>query len=146
MSDPPETGAFLWRAAHSWHRAAAAALRPQGIGYVEFLVLGGLEFESTPLTQVALARKLGVEPMTVSQVLRGLERRRLVRRQRSPRDSRAWAVAMTVAGSATLARSRPAIAAAMENYFASLGGDRPAFTAALARLTGRKARVRVAAR
>jgi DNA-binding MarR family transcriptional regulator len=135
----------LWRCANAWLRQAGSALRPVGLSYVQYVLLDGLAALGTA-RQVGLARRCACDPMTVSQVLRGLERRRLVRRQRDRDDPRAWAVTLTPVGEAALVRARSVVEMSIATFFAALGEERAAFTAALARLIGVKARVRVAAR
>ena len=128
--DLDRSGELLWRAANAWQRRAAGALRPIGLGYVQYVLLEGLATLAVAgdrPSQAALARHVGCDPMTASQALRTLERRRLVARRRDAGDPRAMALTVTSLGEAALARARPALGAGASGFFASLGPEAPAF-------------------
>jgi DNA-binding MarR family transcriptional regulator len=141
-------GAALWRASNLWRRRQKAMLDSFGLTPVQFLLLSGLA-ESTrrdrPVTQADLARRCGADAMMVSQVLRQLERARLVRRDSHPGDSRAFALMPTAKGRALAQRAAPAVERSETAFFATLGPDAEAFVGALRLLAGEKPRRRVKA-
>ncbi len=136
-------GFLLWQGANRWQRRLNAALRPLGLTHVQFVLLAVLAHQGGPATQVALARLCGIDPMTASVVLRGLERRGLVARTIHAEDSRAKAIVLNAAGGEALRRALPMVEKEDVAFFAALGTDVPAFTAALGRLGGMRARIRL---
>ncbi len=144
MADDP--GALLWQAANGWQRAAQAALLPLKLTYVQALLLTALAdlvAAGDATTQVKLARHARADVMMTSQILRVLERRRLVTRTHVDGDARARHVLLTPAGEAAAAGARTALAIVLDSFFAPLGADRGAFAAALGRLIGVRVRLRV---
>jgi DNA-binding MarR family transcriptional regulator len=87
-----------------------------------------------PVTQVMLARHARIDAMTTSQVLRALERKKLVRRTDHPSDSRAYALRPTAAGRRLARQLIHLVERADQEFFAALGGDTPRFTAMLREL------------
>ena len=95
-------GFLLWRVTLSWQRQMRAALAPHDLTHVQFVLLASLwwlqEHGTAPPTQAQLAEQAGTDLMMTSQVIRRLEGRGLVSRDRDPADSRAWRLALTAAG------------------------------------------------
>jgi DNA-binding MarR family transcriptional regulator len=102
------------------------ALAPLGLTPTQFLVLeavGRLERKdkrSEGPSQQALALDLTVDKMTISQVMRALERRGLVDRDVGSDSSLAWAVLLTREGEALVARALPQVQRASEACLAPL--------------------------
>lgn len=141
-------GAALWRASNLWQRQQNAVLDSLGLTPVQFLLLSGLAEltpRNRPVTQADLARRCGADAMMVSQVLRELERARLVRRDSHPGDSRAFALTPTAKGRALARRAAPVVERSENAFFATLGPDAEAFAGALRLLAGEKPRRRVKA-
>jgi DNA-binding MarR family transcriptional regulator len=126
-------GLLLWQVTNRWQAAQRAALKPFDITHVQFVLLAALTYlqASGPVTQKALADMAATDPMMTSQVLRTLESRDLVHRPAHPTDRRARAVAVTDAGRELANRAVVAVEACDAAFFAALGEDVPAFTAAL---------------
>lgn len=126
-------GLLLWQVTNRWQAAQRAALKPFDITHVQFVLLATLTYlaASGPVTQKALAAMAATDPMMTSQVLRTLETRALVHRPPHPADRRARAVAVTDAGRELANRAVVAVEACDAAFFAALGDDLPAFTAAL---------------
>ena len=72
-------------------------LEPMGLTHPQYLVLLAL-WERSPCSVAELARRLSLEPATISPLLRRLEDHGLVVRERDPRDERALAVSLTPRG------------------------------------------------
>ena len=72
-------------------------LEPLGLTHPQYLVMLAL-WESSPLRVQDLAVRLSLEPATLSPLLKRLEQRGLVTRDRHPQDERALAVRLTPAG------------------------------------------------
>jgi MarR family transcriptional regulator, organic hydroperoxide resistance regulator len=95
-------GYALAAAAHAWRAELAEALADVGVTPSQFFVLASLLHShkrgSGAPTQKRLAELSGLDPNTASQVLRGLERRGIVSRERQALDSRSVAVALSADG------------------------------------------------
>lgn len=120
-------GFLLWQATHRWQRAIVAALAPLGLTHLQFVLMAGtgwLAKDGGAPTQIELAGFTRVEPMQVSQVVRLLEKKRLVARAPHPADSRAKALRLTAQGEKLLTRALPIVEGADAAFFA--GSARPA--------------------
>ncbi|HSE77541.1 MAG TPA: MarR family transcriptional regulator [Alphaproteobacteria bacterium] len=143
---PDDPGALLWRAANDWQRAAHAALSPLKLTYAQGLLLTALAdrtLANGATIQVELARLVRADAMMTSQILRILERRRLVARATVANDARARHVRLTAEGESVAARARAVLGEAIDAFFAPLGPQRGAFAAALGQLIGVRVRLRV---
>ncbi|MDR6292413.1 MULTISPECIES: MarR family winged helix-turn-helix transcriptional regulator [Inquilinus] len=130
-------GFLLWQASTAWRRAVEAALAPLDLTHPQFVVLavtGWLTRDGAAVAQVEIARFIRLDANTVSQVLKGLERRGLVSR-RPGTDERAKSPAPTEAGADLLRQAVPAVEAADAAFFARLG-DRAGDALALLRRLG----------
>lgn len=130
-------GFLLWRVTLRWQRQVAAALAPMGLTHVQFVLLActwWLNEHGEHPNQVAVARQAGTDIKMTSEVLRGLEARKLIRREPDPADSRANRVGVTARGAAMA----PLAIAAVEQVDADFFSSGPAGNAArlLARLDG----------
>ena len=102
--DPPDGGLgyALMQAANAWRAELAAALSPIAVTPPQFFVLAALlhaHSHGRPApTQKALSERTGIDVNTTSQVIRGLERRGIVRRRPHPDDSRAVQPLLTEPG------------------------------------------------
>lgn len=131
-------GFLLWRTTLIWQRQIKAALAPHELTHVQFVVLAGawwLQEHHGPPSQAGVAAQAAIDPMMTSQVLRGLEARRLLQRRPSPTDSRARIVTVTKAGQTLLAAALPIVEAADQAFFSPLEDRRDALIADLARLS-----------
>jgi DNA-binding MarR family transcriptional regulator len=72
-------------------------LEPMGITHPQYLVMLAL-WEEAPLRVSELARRLSLEPATLSPLLKRLETTGLITRERDPSDDRALAVSLTTKG------------------------------------------------
>ena len=136
---PEESPGFLlWRVTLSWQRAMRAALAPHDLTHVQFVLLASswwLGSKGPAPTQQRLAEQAGTDPMMTSQVIRKLEARGLLERERDPADSRARKLKLTGAGRKLVAGALHDVEASDERYFAALEHDRAAFVRALATLS-----------
>jgi DNA-binding MarR family transcriptional regulator len=140
---PLSLGFLLWRATLRWQRLIVAALRPLDLTHVQFVLLAVLWWFVTVRgerpSQRALAEQAGTDPMMTSQVVRTLERKGLLVRERHPGDSRALELGLTPAGARLAVESIAVVEAADADFFASASdpdGLRAALVA-LAALEGR---------
>ncbi len=79
-------------------------LEPMGLTHPQYLVMLAL-WEEAPLKVSELARRLSLEPATLSPLLKRLEASGMVTRGRDPKDDRALAVTLTSKGSRARAKA-----------------------------------------
>ena len=130
-------GVLLWRAVNRWQRGQRRALRDAGLSHLQVMLLASVTSLSEgdePVTQVMLARHTQTDSMTTSQVLRTLERKKLVRRTDHPSDSRAYALRPTAAGRRLARQLIHLVERADQDFFEPLGGDAARFTGMLRQL------------
>lgn len=136
---PAESPGFLlWQVTNTWQRQQRAALEPLGLTHVQFVLLAGVAWltrTDAPLTQTQLARHARTDLMMTSQVLRTLESKGLIARDRHPTDSRARCLRVTDAGRALAARAIGVVEEVDRVFFAALGEEQAALVAALQILT-----------
>ena len=99
-------GFLLWQVSQNWRRHFVAELKAVDLTDLEFCVLSGVNHltrrNGEAPTQVAVANYFVVNVMTVSQLVRRLEKRGLIRRRRHATDTRARILSLTAAGERTL--------------------------------------------
>jgi DNA-binding MarR family transcriptional regulator len=91
-------------------------LEPMGLTHPQYLVMLAL-WEEAPLKVSELARRLSLEPATLSPLLKRLEASGMVTRGRDPKDDRALAVSLTAKGVKARAKAEripPAIMARLD--------------------------------
>jgi DNA-binding MarR family transcriptional regulator len=142
---PLSLGFLLWHATLRWQRSIATALRPLDLTHVQFVLLAVLWWFVTVRkeqpSQRALAEQAGTDPMMTSQVVRALERKGLVVRERDPDDSRARRLGLTAIGRRLARRAIDVVEAVDAEFFSNARDpDRlPDELMALAALEGRPA-------
>jgi DNA-binding MarR family transcriptional regulator len=130
------TGLLLWRVTNSWQAAIRAGLAPHGLTHVQFVLLASLAWlgPDEEVTQTELAGFARTDIMMTSQVLRALEAKGLVTRERHPKDGRARIIRATEEGVALASRANRGVESIDRDFFGRLGAQRAEFTAALAAL------------
>ena len=111
-----------------WHSFLRVARRPllqwPGLTGARFDMMSALlagEFERprcVDVRQYELRRKLGVGASVVSRMVRALEKRGWVSRERDPGDRRTWLVSLTVEGERVIRAARRLLLRAMERLVA----------------------------
>src|SRR5579863_8953745 len=84
-------GFLLWHISTSWRSSIEAVLKTFGLTHPQFVILattGWLTRNGEPATQVAIGKMAGLDPNTTSQVITGLEKKDLIKRETSS-DGRA---------------------------------------------------------
>ncbi len=116
-------GFQLWRSAMAWQRAVEAALGPSGLTHTQYLVLATVEQLmheiQDAVSQQAIARRAGVDPVTTSRVLRALELRGLCSRGPCGVDTRELRVGISGEGLALVHDAGPSVEAAQLAFFAT---------------------------
>lgn len=111
-SGPKESlGFLLWRVSTSWRSSIEAVLKVFGLTHPQFVVLaatGWLTKDGDLATQAKVGKMAGFDPNTCSQVIKGLEVKKLIERSASS-DGRAKNVNLTSKGSQILQKALPAV-------------------------------------
>ncbi len=115
-------GFHLWHAAMAWRAAVTEALGGK-LTATQFFVLGAINWlnkSGEPPTQAAVSAFCGVDPMTVSQVVRALVSSKLLVREDDPNDTRSWRLKATAAGAELVSASAGRVREVDRRFFAGL--------------------------
>lgn len=120
----PETspGFLLWRVSTRWRRAIEEVLKSVDLTHPQFVVLatiGWLTREGDNVTQVEIGRQACLDPNTTSQILRGLEDKKLIKRKRSE-DDRSKHATLTAQGARRLEKALPLVEKADAEFFSPI--------------------------
>lgn len=119
-------GFLFWKISVEWQSLQRDALANLDLTHVQFILLStihSLESSGETLSQVKLASIANVDAMMTSHVLRNLERRGLIKREKNPVDSRAMILSTTDSGRELLERAGKVVDEVDENYLARAGED-----------------------
>ena len=119
-------GFLLWQTTNLWQRRIKASLAPFDLTHVQFVLLAGLswleqEHVDQAITQKRLAKFCATDPMMTSQVLRTLERAKLIERQTHPKDARAVRLSLSEYGARKLASALASVEEADASFFSKIG-------------------------
>lgn len=117
-------GFVLWRVMHRYQRAVDRALAPLDLTHLQFTTLamaGWLCRTGEPATQAELARRADIHPMQVSLMLKALEAKRMIARERSASDPRAKHVEITPSGLEALRAAMPIVIGVQKAMFGDAG-------------------------
>lgn len=115
-------GYLLWRINTQWRTAIETVLKRYDLTHPQFVVLASLGWltRKTPhISQVEIGRAAGLDPNTLSQIIRGLEAKKMIKRVQKI-DARSKNPVLTSMGSDVLARALPAVEAADAEFFSPL--------------------------
>ena len=116
-------------ALHLLHRADQCALNAfydsidrQALTPRQYVVLSTIG-EHGGASQAVLVQRTGIDRSTLSDIVRRLERKGFLERQRREEDARAYAIRLTQAGLDAIARAEPVVRAAEERLLAILPAE-----------------------
>jgi len=104
-------GYLLWRISTQWRSLVEKALKEHDLTHPQFVVLASLAWltqDDKKVSQVDVGRMAGLDPNTTSQILRGLEKKKIIERTQSV-DERSKNPAITVEGRALFKSVLPAV-------------------------------------
>jgi DNA-binding MarR family transcriptional regulator len=119
-------GFLLWQVSKLWQRQLNAALSDLKLSGTQAIILGNvvrIQGQGKHATQTVLAQITKVDPMTMSQALRTLERKKMITRATARDDRRAVRVVATAKGIKTTALALERIIRAHVAFFQPLQGD-----------------------
>jgi DNA-binding MarR family transcriptional regulator len=117
-------GFILWRITARYQRETDRAFLPLNLTNLQFVTLAlAAWFERTgeAVSQAELARFGGIQPMQLSLMLKVLEKKGFISRERNESDTRAKRVAVTQAGLKTLRKALPIAIDVQERLFGTDG-------------------------
>lgn len=130
-------GLSFIRVYNLWHKKIKDALRGVGLTHPQYVVLASLGYlaqSKDEVNQVDIAKNSEIDVMTVSTILRNLERDGLVTRQIAASDQRAKTVQMTRSGQGKLNQALPLVEGIDTDFFGVLGAKKADFNKFLLRL------------
>jgi len=120
-------GFALWRVAAIWQRQVRAALVEVDLTHAQFVLLVSSAWlqaaEDQPVTQALVSAHANTDAVMTSEVLRTLERKKLVRRLPHPTDARAKQIVLTEAGKRLSRRAIALVEAVDESFFGAPGAE-----------------------
>lgn len=90
-----ELGILLISVARQWQRSIADSLARKGFSDTNWMVLVRLDEEGEDLTQIELARRLGIDRSNLVRILDQLTKDGLIERRPDPQDRRAHRLFLT---------------------------------------------------
>lgn len=121
-----------------WHRRIKTALSEIGLTHPQFVVIASLGYLSQfnqEVTQVVIAEASDIDVMTVSTIIKNLEKKELVERMPSLRDSRAKTVQLTENGINVMQSAMEIVEEIDETFFGQLEDEKDDFNRLLLRLS-----------
>ncbi|MCP5510011.1 MAG: MarR family transcriptional regulator [Chlamydiales bacterium] len=115
-------GFLLWHVSTAWRGSIEHVLRSIGLTHPQFVILatlGWLTRQGDRVTQAAIGKMAGLDPNTVSQIIRGLEKKEFIIREKSS-DGRAKNPILTKNGSDILKRAMPIVETKDDAFFQEL--------------------------
>lgn len=115
-------GYLLWKVSTRWRSAIEKALKPLNLTHPQFVILASLAWltkDNYKVSQVTIGKMVELDPNTTSQILRGLERKKFIKRIQSV-DERSKNPIITTSGSQTLSKALPAVEQADKQFFERL--------------------------
>lgn len=115
-------GYLLWRVSTLWRSTIEGVLKPLNLTHPQFVVLatlGWLTKDQNTVNQIDISRMAGLDPNTTSQIIRGLEVKKFIKRTQTV-DERSKNPIITPLGASVLAKALPAVEKADNNFFAKL--------------------------
>lgn len=106
------TGLLFIRVYNKWHSIITQELRKLGITHPQFVVLTTLNFLSQSddnVTQVSISKMADMDVMSVSQIIKGLEKKEFIKRTSNPKDSRANSVILLAKGQEMVKTALPVV-------------------------------------
>ena len=131
-------GFLLWKVTSAWRRSLEALLKAHDLTHSQFVVLAALGWMRTVqenVHQAEVASFTNMDPVTVSQIIRTLEKKEFIERVRLENNERNKYASITEKGGLTLSKAVPAVEAVDEKFFGPLGKNLKNFKLDLLKLT-----------
>ncbi len=133
------TGFLLYKTHSLWQREIKRNLKPFGITHTQFVILASTQWlilQQNEVTQIDIARHTQLDVMMTSNVIRTLEKKKILKRKNHPSDTRAKLINLTALGLKTLKSSVKCVEDFDRKFFNSLENS-STFNQELLRLLGK---------
>lgn len=113
-------GFLLWHISTAWRSSIEAILKPLDLTHPQFVMLASLAWltrNGELVTQAAVGKMAGLDPNTASQIIKGLEKKKLIQRVQ---DGRVKNPLLTPKGKNVLTKALPAVEEADAHFFKPL--------------------------
>lgn len=124
LENPEEDlGYLIWRITKYWQRGKHRILDEFGLTGSQIEIMGAiyhLSQEENEVTQIILSQETEIDPMTVSTILRNLQKKGLVTRKESLVDTRARVVDLTAEGKELFERAISKVRVAQQTLFENI--------------------------
>lgn len=113
-------GLIFWKVSVLWQRKIKESLNKIGITHTQFVILATIQELSEKgltATQKEISDFSSIDAMTVSSVLRLLEKNSFIERKPHPKDTRANEILITKKGVETIHTAIPAVENTDNNFF-----------------------------
>lgn len=130
-------GFLLWQVSKLWQRRLNAALEDLKLSSTQAIILGNIvrmTGQQKVVTQISLAEITKVDPMTTSQAIRTLEKKKLIKRVVSKEDKRAFSIVPRRKGAQVTLKALQAFVAAHESFFKPVEEEMEEFSKSLLKL------------
>lgn len=115
-------GLLLWQVSTSWRASLEKVLKAFDLTHPQFVVLSAtawLTQNGERVTQIAVGKMAGLDPNTCSQIMRGLESKKMIAREKTA-DARAKSPVLTPVGAEVLKKALPAVETEDQAFFRAL--------------------------
>jgi DNA-binding MarR family transcriptional regulator len=130
FNEPRQSPGFLlWQATSIWQRNIRNALTQVDLTHVQFVLMATCQWlneneaSAGCVTQIQLSQLTQVDVNVTSQVLRTLEKKKLVTRNPHPTDTRANVISLTDEGTAVISKALTIVEQTDRDFFSTLGTD-----------------------
>lgn len=137
-NDSDSIGLSFIKTYNLWHKTIKEKLNTMDLTHPQFVVLASLGYLSQnneEINQVAISKQSDIDVMTVSTIIKNLEKANLITRQESKKDTRSKAVQLTLNGQMLLNNALPIVEKIDTKFFGVLKSDQELFNTLLNRLT-----------
>lgn len=131
------TGLMFIKVYNKWHRLIKKGLDTLYITHPQYVVLASLNYLSSQndeVRQIDISNLSDIDTVTISDILKLLEKKELIERKNSQHDSRAKVVTLTIQGLNVTKKATKIVEEIDLEFFGSLNTDHQNFLSLLQRL------------
>lgn len=131
-------GLLFIRAYNNWHTHIKKILQPLGLTHPQFVVLAVtayLQNHGETVTQAMIASHSEIDPMTTSQILKLLNKKKLLKKEPHPTDTRANVILLLEEGIQKVSQSVHLIEEFDNDFFGILQSDEKSFMESLKKVS-----------
>lgn len=114
-------GFLLWQLTNQWQQQQRKALLPLELTHPQFVALAGIlwlgSLSEEGASQAQVAEFTHIDKMMMSDLVKTLLHKKLIKRHRHPQDKRAYALTMTRKGHALTLKAIPLVEAIDAQFF-----------------------------